>query len=65
MCTIKIRDSREDITTQLYNINKSYKHHNKDLPIKDEIIDPLEQYALDHENDLHMHESNEIDKKNL
>ena len=28
MCTIKIRDSREDITTQLYNINKSYKHHN-------------------------------------
>src|SRR3954464_13240133 len=28
MCTIKIRDSREDITTQLQNINKSYKHHN-------------------------------------
>src|SRR4051812_41192812 len=28
MCTIKIRDSREDITTQLSNINKSYKHHN-------------------------------------
>src|SRR3954468_13153812 len=28
MCTIKIRDSREDITTQLYNYNKSYKHHN-------------------------------------
>ena len=28
MCTIKVRDSREDITTQLYNINKSYKHHN-------------------------------------
>ena len=27
MCTIKIRDSREDITTQLYKKNKSYKHH--------------------------------------
>ena len=23
--------------------------------------DPLEQYLLDHENDLHMHERNEID----
>ena len=40
---------------------------------KDEIIglasitvpptDPLEQYLLDHENDMHMHERNEIDKK--
>ena len=25
--------------------------------------DPLEQYLLDHENDFHMHERNEIDKK--
>ena len=43
----------------------------KELPRKDEIIglafiavppaDPLEQYLLDHENDLHMHERNEID----
>ena len=24
--------------------------------------DPLKQYLLDHENDLHMHERNEIDK---
>ena len=42
------------------------------MPSKDEIIglasiavpptDPLEQYFLDHENDLHMHERNEIDK---
>ena len=24
--------------------------------------DPLEQYLLDHENDMHMHEINEIDK---
>src|SRR5918995_104870 len=44
MCTIKIRDSREDITTQLYNINKSYKHHNtskgpRGLEYKSSIID--------------------------
>ena len=42
------------------------------MPSKDGIIgldsivvpptDPLEQYLLDHENDLHMHERNEIDK---
>ena len=42
------------------------------FPTKDELIglasiampptDPLEQYLLDHENDLHMHERNEIDK---
>ena len=48
----------------------SRKPQKKDLPIKDEIIglasivvpptDPLEQYLLDHENDLHMHERNEI-----
>ena len=46
--------------------------HKKDLPSKDEIIglasidvpptDPLEQYLLDHVNDMHMHERNEIDK---
>ena len=50
----------------------SRKLHKKELPSKDEIIglasiavpptDPLEQYLLDHENDLHMHERNEIDK---
>ena len=42
------------------------------MPSKDELIglasivvpptDPFEQYLLDHENDLHMHERNEIDK---
>ena len=42
--------------------------HDKELPSKDEIIglasiavpptDPLEQYLLDHENELHMHERN-------
>ena len=47
----------------------------KELPSKDELIglasiavpptDPLEQYLLDHENDLHMHERNEIDKFSL
>ena len=42
------------------------------MPSKDELIglasiampptDPLEQYLLEHENDLHMHERNEIDR---
>ena len=46
--------------------------HKKQLPSKDEIIglpsivvtpiDPLEKYLLDLENDLHMHERNEIDR---
>ena len=56
-----------------FNFSKfSRKHHKKELPSKDEIIglasivvpptDPLEQYLLDHENDFHMHERNEIDK---
>ena len=46
--------------------------HDKELPSKDEIIglasiampptDPLEQYLLDHENDMHMNERNEIDE---
>ena len=50
----------------------SRKLQEKELPRKDELIglasiavpptDPLEQYLLDHENDLHMHERNEIDK---
>src|SRR3990170_2977515 len=44
----------------------------KNYPIKNEIIglasiavpptDPLEQYLLDHENDMHMNERNEIDE---
>ena len=59
-----------------FNFSKfSRNNHEKELPSKDELIglasivvpptDPLEQYLLDHENDLHMHERNEIDKKNL
>ena len=45
--------------------------HYKELPNKDEIIslasiivpptDPLEQYLLDHENDMFMNERREID----
>ena len=56
-----------------FNFSKFSKQpHKKDLPSKDEIIglasivspptDPLEQYLLDHENDLHMRERNEIDR---
>src|SRR6187399_3118156 len=46
--------------------------HDKELPSKDEIIglasivvppnDPLEQYLLDHENEMHMNESRQIDE---
>ena len=56
-----------------FNFSKFHRNlHENELPIKDELIglastvvpptDPLEQYLLDHENDLHMHERNEIDK---
>ena len=56
-----------------FNFSKfSRNHHVKQLPCKDELIglasivvphtNPLEQYLLDHENDLHMHERKEIDK---
>ena len=56
-----------------FNFSKfSRQPYKKELPSKDEIIglasiamppiDPLEQYLLDHENDMHMHERIEIDK---
>src|SRR3990170_3765059 len=56
-----------------FNFSKFNRQpHKKELPSKDELIglasitvpptDPLEQYLLDHENDMHMHERNEIDK---
>src|SRR5215216_3930119 len=56
-----------------FNFSKFHrKPHNKELPSKDEIIglasiavpptDPLEQYLLGHENDMHLRERNEIDK---
>ena len=54
-----------------FNFSKSSKqHHAKDLPNEDAIVglasiavpptDPLEKYLLDHENDMHMKERNEI-----
>ena len=56
-----------------FNFSKFRRQpHDKELPSKDKIIglasiavpptDPLEQYLLDHENDMHMNERNEIDK---
>ena len=56
-----------------FNFSKFHRQpHDKELPSKDEITglasipmpptNPLEQYLLDHENDLHIHERNEIDK---
>ena len=54
-----------------FNFSKFRRQpHDKELPNKYEIIglasiavpptDPLEQYLLDHENDMHMNERNEI-----
>ena len=59
-----------------FNFSKFHRQHREEeLPSKDEIIglasidvppnDPLEQYLLDHENDMHLHERNEIDKISL
>ena len=56
-----------------FNLSKFRRQpHDKELPSKDEIIglasivvpptDPLEQYLLDHENDMHMNERNKIDE---
>ena len=56
-----------------FNFSKFHRQpHDKESSSKDEIIclasiaapptDPLEQYLLDHENDMHLHERNEIDK---
>ena len=64
-----------DESHEFYFSKFSWILHEKELPSKDELIglasiavpptDPLEQYLLDHENDMHMHERNEIDKKIL
>ena len=59
-----------------FNFSKfSRRPRDKALSSKGEIIglasivvpptDPLEQYLLDHENDMHLRERNEIDKKFL
>ena len=56
-----------------FNFSKFRRQpRDKELPSKDEIIglasiivpptDPLEQYLLDHENDMFMNERNEIDE---
>jgi hypothetical protein len=56
-----------------FNFSKfNRKPHREESPSKYEIIglasiavpptDPLEQYLLEHENDMHLHERNEIDK---
>ena len=56
-----------------FNFSKFRRQpHDKELPSKDEIIglasivvppaDPLEQYLLDHENDMFMNERREIDE---
>ena len=59
--------------THEFNFSKfSKQHREEELPSKDEIIglasivvpptDPLEQYLLDHENDMFMNERREIDE---
>ena len=56
-----------------FNFSKFCRQpHDKELPSKDEITglasivmpptDPLEQYLLDHENDMFMNERKELDK---
>ena len=62
-----------DDMTHEFNFSKfSKQHREEELPSKDEIIglasiavppsDPLEQYLLDHENDMFMTKSREIDE---
>ena len=66
--TIGLGDMSHD-----FNFSKfSRQHREEELPSKDEIIglasivvppsDPLEQYLLDHENDMFMNERREIDE---
>ena len=62
-----------DDMTHEFNFSKfSRQHREEELPSKDEIIglasiavppsDPLEQYLLDHENDMFMNERKELDE---
>ncbi|KAI4988248.1 hypothetical protein ZWY2020_029878 [Hordeum vulgare] len=59
--------------SRVFNFSKFVRQpHEKELPSKDETIalasiavpptDPLEQYLLEHENDMHMDERDEIDR---
>ena len=68
----KVRIKFGDISHEFHFSKFSRQPHDKELPSRDEIIglafidvpptDPLEQYLLDHENDMHANERNEIDK---
>ena len=61
-----------DISHEFNFVKFHRQPHDKELPSKDEIIgltsivvppnDPLEQYLLDHENDMFMNERREIDE---
>ena len=73
VCEKQIFDVSFGDESHEFNFSKfSRKHHKKEISSKDEIIgldsitvpptDPLEKYLLDHENDMHLHERNEIDK---
>ena len=65
--TVGLGDMSHDFFAKFYR-----QPHDKELPSKDEIIglasivvppnDPLEQYLLDHENDMFMNERREIDE---
>ena len=68
IATVGLGDMSHD-----FNFSKFHrKAHDKELPSKDEIIglasiavppsDPLEQYLLDHENDMFMNERRELDE---
>jgi hypothetical protein len=68
----KIRVMFGDISHE-FNFSKFNRQpHDKELPTKHEMIglasiavpptDPIEQYLLDHKNDMHMNERKEIDK---
>ena len=61
-----------DVSHEFNFAKFSRQHREEEMPSKDEIIglasiatppsDPLEQYLLDHENDMFMNERREIDE---
>ena len=72
-CTRDVVTVGLDDMTHEFNFSKfSKQHREEEFPSKDEIIglasivvpptDPLEQYLLDHENDMFMNERREIDE---
>lgn len=68
----KVKVSFGNISHEFNFSNFRKQPHEKELPSKDEMIglasivvpptNPLEQYFLDHENDLHLNEMNKIDR---